>query len=432
VAPEIEKIIQQSMDTIEENLRAAITLQELSEEAGFSLSHYDRLFKAATGMSAMRYVARRRLLHAAYAMSRGQRAIDAALEYGFDTHAGFYRAFRREFGCAPSRYLRAHRAARPVRVNLKEEGKRMDQKDIRRALKAWGLEKATLSPIYYANTGNRSDNALDVDGRLIVRAENRLGALLRQAALQKALMKQGLAAEIVPALDGREVVPCADGEIMLSRRLEGAPVGAMRLMEKPEEARAVGEGIARMHAALRECDPILCQDEDLLLTLRDWAIPAACRVMPIKAQCDAVLLRMEKLLPLLPRQIVHRDPNPDNILMRDGRVVGFVDFDLSRILPRIFDICYAATGVLCDLFTQLDAEKRLAFFEVVREIGLGYDAHTPLTREEWEALPDMVIAIELICVAAFAGTEKYAQLAQVNQEMLCMVLKNEARMRISQ
>ena len=44
----------------------------------------------------------------------------------------------------------------------------------------------------------------------------------------------------------------------------------------------------------------------------------------------------------------------------------------------------------------------------------------------------MVIAIELICVAAFAGTEKYAQLAQVNQEMLCMVLKNEARMRISQ
>ena len=106
MAPEIEAILQRSLDLIEENLRAEITVQELCDDAGFSLYHYYRLFEAATGMSVKRYISRRKLLHAVYEMHQGMDAIDAALTYGFQTHAGFYKAFRREFGCAPSEYLR--------------------------------------------------------------------------------------------------------------------------------------------------------------------------------------------------------------------------------------------------------------------------------------------------------------------------------------
>lgn len=49
-----------------------------------------------------------------------------------------------------------------------------------------------------------------------------------------------------------------------------------------------------------------------------------------------------------------------------------------------------------------------AFFEVVRAIRDGYDAAVGLSEAEKQALPDMIVAIELICVAAFADSEKTA------------------------
>lgn len=51
--------------------------------------------------------------------------IDIALLYGFDTHAGFYKAFRREFGCSPSKFLKLNTAKKPQAVNLFEEAKMM-------------------------------------------------------------------------------------------------------------------------------------------------------------------------------------------------------------------------------------------------------------------------------------------------------------------
>ena len=103
-------IIQQSLDYIEDNLRTEITATELADAAGFSLFHYYRLFQQATGLPVMQYILRRRLLHGVYAMKQGLPKIDAALLYGFDTYAGFYKAFCREFGSTPSVFLQSSRA----------------------------------------------------------------------------------------------------------------------------------------------------------------------------------------------------------------------------------------------------------------------------------------------------------------------------------
>ena len=95
-------LIQQSLDYIEENLQTEITAAELADMVGFSLYHYYRLFQQATGLPVMQYILRRRLLHGVYAMKQGSTKIDAALAFGFDTYAGFYKAFCREFGSTPS------------------------------------------------------------------------------------------------------------------------------------------------------------------------------------------------------------------------------------------------------------------------------------------------------------------------------------------
>ena len=99
-------LIQRSLDYIEENLQTEVTAAELAEMAHISLFHYYRQFQQATGLPVMQYILRRRLLHGVYAMKQGSSKIDAALLYGFDTYAGFYKAFCREFGSTPSEFLK--------------------------------------------------------------------------------------------------------------------------------------------------------------------------------------------------------------------------------------------------------------------------------------------------------------------------------------
>ena len=114
-------MIQRSLDYIEENLKTEVTAAELAKMAHVSLYHYYRLFQQATGLPVMQYILRRRLLHGIYAIKQGSSKTDAALLYGFDTYARFYKAFCREFGSTPSEFLQSCRAKRPYRINLMEE-----------------------------------------------------------------------------------------------------------------------------------------------------------------------------------------------------------------------------------------------------------------------------------------------------------------------
>ena len=115
--------IQLALDYMEQNLKADIHLKDLSVMAGYSEAYYNDLFKKVTGMPIRQYLVRRRLAHAICEISEGRRMLDIALEYGFDTYAGFYRAFCREYGCSPSNYLKGHYPARPYKISLKQEEK---------------------------------------------------------------------------------------------------------------------------------------------------------------------------------------------------------------------------------------------------------------------------------------------------------------------
>lgn len=428
MSPEIERILQQTLDRIENALQTDITPEELSRAAGFSHYHFCRIFKAATGLSVMRYITLRRLAHALYSISCGQEKTEAALAYGFDSYAGFYKAFRRAYGASPTEHLRSHRAAFPARVNLKERGENMEKHIIEQALAHWGLEGAAAQAVRYPNTGNLSGNTFSVAEGYVLKASRGLGSMQRQAALQKVLHAHGLAAQVVPTLDGRDTARMEDWECLLMERLPGEALRAEQLLREPAMGRMVGEGLARLHTALKECDPLLCSRECFADTLRGWALPKLREAEGDRWQWAETWLEgfaaLEKELPV---QIIHRDPNPDNLLAAEGSITGFLDFELSCIAPRIFDLAYAATGVLSVAFGQAgDGE---AFAELARAIWSGYDAASPLAPEERRALPDMVIAIQLICVAAFTGTDRFARLAATNRQMLELILANEEKLR---
>jgi AraC-like DNA-binding protein len=261
-------IIQQSLDYIEENLQAEISAAELAEAAGFSLFHYYRLFQQATGLPVMQYILRRRLLHGVYAIREGSSKTDAAFRFGFDTYAGFYKAFCREFHATPSAFLTACRAKKPYRIDItKEEHMTITHKKAALILQHWNLDSAPITDIYYEGTGNKNENACYVGEDFVLKYTANLGKLKKNITVSKALHNVGLLSAVpIPTADGAEYLQ--DGEIYfyLTRRLPGAQMVSHRF--GAGDGRFVGEIIGQLHLALEQLEDCV-SEADLLATVRD-------------------------------------------------------------------------------------------------------------------------------------------------------------------
>jgi AraC family transcriptional regulator len=113
-------IVQNALDIIDNRLTEGITPQELAKECGYSTVHFSRLFSRVTRITLMAYVTRRKLQYALYDVSCGEKIIDIAMKYGFETHAGFTKAFKKCFGYPPSLYRIHAICSRPTRMELNE------------------------------------------------------------------------------------------------------------------------------------------------------------------------------------------------------------------------------------------------------------------------------------------------------------------------
>ena len=411
-------IIQKSLDYIEDHLQTDITAAELAEMAGFSLFHYYRLFQQATGLPVMQYILRRRLLHGVYAMKQGSSKIDAALAYGFDTYAGFYKAFCREFGSTPSDFLESSRARRPYRIDItKEEHMTITHKKAAQILQNWNMGDETITDIYYEVTGNKNDNACYVGDGFVLKYTANLGKLKKHIEVSTALESIGLLAAVpVTTIDGAQYVQEGEVYFYLTRRLPGEQMVSNRF--GAGDGRFVGEIIGQLHLALSKVEDFV-SEADLLATVRDWALPKAKAALKLSdGFCGEYLDTFAALYPDLPRQIIHRDPNPGNIICADDQW-GFIDFELAERNVRIYDPCYAATAVLSETFGQNNDK----WLEIYRDIICGYDSVAHLTDKERRAIPYVILANQFVCVAWFAEQDKYAEILETNKKMTAWLIE---------
>ncbi len=101
-----EAILTGSIRYIETNLKEKINVSLIAGSVGYSEYHFSRLFHEAMGCSVMEYVRKRRIYRASEDIIDGKKIIDAAYEYGWQSHNSFTRAFKAEYGFPPS-FLRA-------------------------------------------------------------------------------------------------------------------------------------------------------------------------------------------------------------------------------------------------------------------------------------------------------------------------------------
>ena len=106
--------------------------------------------------------------------------------------------------------------------------------------------------------------------------------------------------------------------------------------------------------------------------ISEWILPKGKELFP-----EHALFLQKKLNELkglfnrgddeLPRQIIHRDPNPSNILMTDKQW-GILDFDLAERNIRIYDPCYAATAILSESFEASNDQKLQKWCKIYKNI----------------------------------------------------------------
>jgi len=113
-----------------------------------------------------------------------------------------------------------------------------------------------------------------------------------------------------------------------------------------------------------------------------------------------------------PRQIVHADWHPGNMLFRDNHVVAVIDYDAARLLPRIIDIAngalqFSIIGGDEDVIKWPDYIDETRFKRFLR----GYDEVMLLSQAEIRTIP-YLMAEALIAEAVFpiAATGNFGRL----------------------
>ena len=414
-------IIAASLTYIEQNLKTTITAEELAKRAGYSLYYYCRLFSSVVHSSVASYILKRRLDHALAEITQGQKAIDVVLAYGFETYSGFYKAFVKMYGCSPRKYLAIYHSHIPTKPEVTIM---YSEKELRAVLQSWDIDTAIPIggvPIVLEET-RLSENCWTVGEEYLLKTGGR-EQLLRGSRIAKALAAQGFSAPYpIPTKSGAEY---REGQeiFILTNKPKGIPLPRAERIGSRREAYGIlyGKSLAGLHKALANIQPdIPADDANLWQTVSTWAMP---EVFKQNVQWDMQLPAsffedyaetFAGLYPQLPRQLIHRDPHPGNILFDAGTVSGFGEFDLGEINIRLWDVCYCATGIL----SEMEEEAYSCWLDILAGIVSGYDSENPLTAEEKQAIYYVICSIEMICIAFFESRDIFRELAKTNRRML--------------
>lgn len=406
------KIIQNVLDYIDENIKSEISNNDLRNIAGYSYIHLARLFKQYLGISPNEYILKRRLLFAVYEMNGDLTKTDIAFEFGFDTYAGFYKAFMRELGCSPSIFIKSYIGGKPYKINiLQEEHIMVSKTKIQKILSNWNLQNSIVKPIINENTGKQSENSYYIGD----------GYVMKYSTNFVVIKKSTLFSEVVKLNNGDDYLQYGELYFIVTKRIYGNQLKCVDIFNDTSIALTIGENIAKLHNKLKTYDI----DDFEQANIYDDCINNLDEVKKISNLsnkfCEKYKNEFGKLIDKLPTQPIHRDINPSNMIFDEKEFKGFVDFDLTEVSVRIFDICYCATAILSECFNnQINFE---VWQKILDNLIKGYNRIDNLSKDEIKAIPYVICSIEIICIAYFSKYDKFEELTKTNVNILKQIAK---------
>ena len=293
-------------------------------------------------------------------------------------------------------------------------------------LALWGLQDSTITEIINGNTGKCHTNVWVIGKKHVLKVGTDLVGLQTHIDVSKALKEAGFSVSLpVPALDGSEYITEGERYYYLSLKVSGTALENRKMFAPSgkELAWRFGQAIGKLDSALAGFD-LPVATADLPLQMKQWDIPKARNICNLdEAFYRELTSKLECLWPQLPKQMIHRDLNPGNVLVENGAITGFLDFDLTERNARIYDPCYAATAILSEGFADASLDRSL-WPSLLREILAGYDAIVHLTEAERAAVPYIIDCIQITSIAWFSSQEEFKKLAETNVKMLTWIISH--------
>ncbi|MFA6133213.1 MAG: phosphotransferase [Phycisphaerae bacterium] len=179
-----------------------------------------------------------------------------------------------------------------------------------------------------------------------------------------------------------------------------------------DRVRATGAAIAQLHLALKRHENLAVMGPmNLVDDVRKWALPRMrSNALGLEvAEAVEILDRIAQEIPQvcggLPEQLIHRDSHQANILLReDCTVVSFVDFEMARRGPRVYDLCYCCTDMLGNAPSSASGTRMRdgqEWGQMVRGLLDGYQQVITLAEAEKRAMWHIMLVIQGAFIAWF-------------------------------
>lgn len=218
-----------------------------------------------------------------------------------------------------------------------------------------------------------------------------LDELLGQLALMRLLRSRGFPApEVVPTSTGVDFAELSGRVWIATRGVEGEPFDDGSLAH----VRALGRTLAGYHRVV----------DDQSAEVAEPAVLGELRIRAAEPETDPALQartaglveRLTRLLPDLPRVVVHGGARRGSLVFRGDQVVGVLDFDSAHPDVRVLDLAVAVHDA-GKVFTRPgEADHKVALdLDRVTELLSAYNRVLPPTAAEVEALPLLLEAKRL-------------------------------------
>lgn len=217
---------------------------------------------------------------------------------------------------------------------------------------------------------------------------------------------------VIPTRDGRPILATLDGALRLLTWLDGLPLA--HLPRTPDLAASIGTALGTLDATLLTfrhpaADHHLLWD---IRNVRDLAPLTNALPTDLKERVTAFLAHFAThtapALATLPRQVIHGDFNPHNLLGDPDdptRLAGILDFGDMTLSHRICDLAVAASYLI-------DPTDPVALLVPLTK---AYHQSNPLTAQELQLLPDLIRArlVTTLTISAWRAARYPANAAYI-------------------
>jgi len=266
------------------------------------------------------------------------------------------------------------------------------------ALKQWNLSEEKVTLLYESI----NSTTWKIGEKYIMKCNSNKEQLLKNIHLSNHLLSENITTPVY--------IVNASRQLMFSNifcgLMERVPGSHIDFHAHPELIRKLGSELARLHIAFINIESKynVHADNDFLTELEN------CIKLGLANVSDEILKHVESELLFkhlnLPRQMIHKDVHPQNIMFHEGETSGWLDFDLVCKDIRIFDIAHLLDSLILERHNNHLTIG--AWHKMWTDLLTGYNEISSLTCEEIEILPVLMVAIE-VWYAAYWQNNNYSE-----------------------